>query len=94
MIVIDNNGITCTRGDIFNMLTVPDTWDDTATYTASATVGGETVNFTCTLFRDKYVRVYSNNMTMGAGIGTFVMEKNGTEVLNKPFIIQEVAHNG
>lgn len=94
MIKIDNNGISCTKGDIFNMLTVPDTWDGTATYTASATVNGDTVNFTCTLFRDKYVRVYSNSMTLDAGIGTFSMEKNGTEVLNKPFIVEEVAHNG
>lgn len=94
MIRIDNNGITCTKGDIFNLLIVVEPWDANATYTCTATVGNGSVSFTCSLFRDKYVRVYSNNMTLSKGIGTIVMEKDGTEVLNRPFIVEEVAHNG
>lgn len=94
MIKIDENGITCVKGDIFNLLTVPDEWDDDAVYTAEATVSGNTLAFTCTLFHGKYVRVYSNNMTLAAGVGTFTMEKDGEEVLSKPFIVKEVAHNG
>ena len=94
MIKIDNNGITCTKGDIFNLLGVPDIWDEDDVYTASATVNGDTVNFTCTLFREKYVRIYSNSMTLNKGIGTFTVEQNGVEVVNKPFIVEEVAHNG
>ena len=94
MIKIDENGISCTKGDIFNMLIVPDVWDDDAVYTATATVGGDTVTFTCSLFRDKYVRIYSNNMNLREGIGTISIECDGDEVLNKPFIVKEVAHNG
>lgn len=94
MIRIDNNGITCTKGDIFNLLMAVEPWDADATYTCTATVGGDSVSFTCSLFVDKYVRVYSNNMNLSAGIGTIVMEQDGVEVMNKPFIVEEVAHNG
>ena len=94
MIRIDNTGITCTKGDIFNLLMAVEPWDADATYTCTATVGGDSVSFTCSLFVDKYVRVYSNNMNLSAGIGTIVMEQDGVEVMNKPFIVEEVAHNG
>lgn len=94
MIKIDENGITCTKGDIFNMLIVPDIWDDEAVYTAEATVDRDSVTFECSLFRNKYVRVYSNEMTINKGIGTIIIEKDGEEVLNKPFIVEEVSHNG
>ena len=94
MIRIDNNGITCTKGDIFNLLMAVEPWDADATYTCTATVGGNSVAFTCSLFLDKYVRVYSNNMNLSKGIGTIVMTKDGDEVMNRPFIVEEVAHNG
>ena len=94
MIRIDNNGITCTKGDIFNLLMAVEPWDADATYTCTATVGGNSVTFTCSLFLDKYVRVYSNNMNLSKGIGTIVMTQDGNEVMNKPFIVEEVAHNG
>jgi len=94
MIRIDENGITCTKGDIFNLLMAVEPWDVNATYTCTATVGSGIVNFTCSLFRNKYVRVYSNNMNLSKGIGTIVMTKDGTEVMNRPFIVEEVAHNG
>ena len=94
MIRIDNNGITCTKGDIFNLLMAVEPWDADATYTCTATVGGNSVTFACSLFLDKYVRVYSNNMNLSKGIGTIVMTQDGNEVMNKPFIVEEVAHNG
>ena len=94
MIRIDNNGITCTKGDIFNLLMAVEPWDRNATFACTASVGGNSVAFTCSLFRDKYVRVYSNNMNLRPGIGTIVMTKAGEEVMNKPFIVEEVAHNG
>ena len=94
MIRIDENGITCTKGDIFNLLMAVEPWDADATYTCTATVGGDSVTFTCSLFLDKYVRVYSNSMNLSKGIGTIVMTKDGTEVMNRPFIVEEVAHNG
>lgn len=94
MIRIDNNGITCTKGDIFNLLMAVEPWDADAVYTCTATVGGDSVNFTCSLFVDKYVRVYSNNMNLSAGVGTIVMTKDGEECMSRPFIVEEVEHNG
>ena len=94
MIRIDSNGITCTKGDIFNLLMAVEPWDANATYTCTATVGGSSVSLTCSLFLDKYVRVYSNNMNLSKGIGTIVMTQDGVEVMNRPFIVEEVAHNG
>ena len=94
MIKIDENGISCTKGDIFNLLVVPDHWDADAVYASTATIRGRSVNFQCSMFRDKYVRIFSNAMTLDEGIGTFVMTKDGTEIMNKPFIVKEVAHNG
>ena len=94
MVKIDENGITCTKGDIFNLLMAVEPWDMDAEFECTATVGGHSVDFECSLFRDKYVRVYSNEMNLPKGIGTIVMTKDGEEVMNKPFIVEEVAHNG
>ena len=94
MIRIDENGITCTKGDIFNLLMAVEPWDLTAVFECSAAVRGHSMDFDCSLFRDKYVRVYSNNMNLPEGIGVIVMTKDGEEVMNKPIIVEEVAHNG
>lgn len=90
MIKIDDNGIEIVKGDIFNLLVVPSIWSNNAVYTATVTGATVGFNITCSLFRDKYVRLYAEDTDVNEGVYTLTIYKNGEQVESKPLIVKGV----
>lgn len=93
MIKITDNGIEVNKGDIFNMLTVPSVWSANAVYTAYITASGVNVEVECSLFRDKYVRLYLDKLDLREGVYNFTIYKDGEAVLMEYLIVKGVSHN-
>lgn len=90
MIKITDNGIEVIKDDIFNLLTVPDVWSNRATYTAKVTASGVNVDIECSLFRDKYVRLYKQPLGLREGTYTLTVYKDGDEVYKNFLIVKGV----
>ena len=90
MIRITENGIEVIKDDIFNMLVVPDIWDNRAVYTCKITASGVDVDIECSLFRDKYVRLYKQPLDLRAGTYILTVYKDGEEIYNNFLIIKGV----
>lgn len=89
MTKVTDYGISVIKGDVFNLLTVPKVWDDTADFTATLTGSGVDIDIECSLFRGKYVRLYKNPVDFPAGTYQLTIFCNGEKYDEQHFVVEE-----